>query len=342
MPAQWTDRAFAKVAQIVTRHAGLKIPEYRFREVESAVRKEMSARGLGSIGDYAALLERDDIALSDLVSDLTVGESYFFRAKAQFDLIRDRIVPELLRDRPERHVLRVWSAGCAGGEEPYSLAMMFEEMGLAGRSFILATDISRPALEKARRATYGAWSLRGASLQLARRYVRSVGKRYEVLPRFRKRVRFDYLNLAEDAYPSMANGTFGVDLILCRNVLIYFEAQVVALVARRLFESLAEGGWLLLGASDPPLGQLAPFEVLWTGAGLVSRRPPRHEQAARGQRAPARPSPPPPGAAQAAPPSALQQARQAYARADYRAAMGALRDAVDSPEAAGLFVRAAA
>ncbi|MGI5860637.1 MAG: CheR family methyltransferase [Myxococcales bacterium] len=352
MQTRWSDPAFEKVAAIVTRHAGLKLPEYRYHAIELAVRKELSARGLRTVDEYAALLERDGVALSDLVSALTVGESYFFRDEGQFALIRERIVPELLRARPHGHVLRVWSAGCAGGEEPYSLAMLFEKMGLARRASILATDISRPALEKALRAVYSAWSLRGASMELARNYVRPVGKGYQVLPRFRDRVRFEYLNLAEDAYPSIASGVFGMDLILCRNVLIYFERPVVASVARRLFDSLAEGGWLLLGVSDPRLGQLAPFEVITTGAGLAYRRPAREElarrekRAARGRPAPAqRPKAPEPQAVSAeaaAPPDALQRAQQAYGRGNYLAVIDALRDEVDSPEAAALFVHASA
>jgi chemotaxis protein methyltransferase CheR len=153
--------------------------------------------------------------------------------------------------------------------------MLLEEQGLSDRASVLATDICRAALARASRAAYGAWSLRGPSATDALPYLRRVGKLYQVAEGLRRRVVLQYLNLALDVYPSFATGTWGMDLILCRNVLIYFDPETVRNVARRLCAALAEGGWLLTASSDPPLGEIAPMETVVTDEGVCYRKPAR-------------------------------------------------------------------
>src|SRR5690606_2609470 len=106
------------------------------------------------------LLRDDARARESFVADLTIGESYFQRDPAQFDLLRWRILPELLESRPADRAVRVWSAGCAAGEEPYTVAMLFEEMNAADRSDIVGTDIARGRLADAQRGLYSKWQLR--------------------------------------------------------------------------------------------------------------------------------------------------------------------------------------
>ncbi|MBC7818111.1 MAG: chemotaxis protein CheR, partial [Planctomycetaceae bacterium] len=170
------------------------------------------------------------------------------------------------------HVLRAWSAGCASGEEAYSLAMLFDSEGWAGRSHVLGTDISARALAAARRGSYREWSFRGDGAAQALRFVTRRSEEHVIADALRGRVEFKPLNLAIENYPSMAAGTVALDLILCRNVLIYFDLATVASVARRLFESLVPGGWLVTGASDPPLGEHAPFETVIAPEGVFLRR----------------------------------------------------------------------
>ncbi|MBI3726178.1 hypothetical protein HY251_19790 [bacterium] len=138
---------------------------------------------------------------------------------------------------------------------------------------MIGTDIARPSLARAIEASYGEWSLRGSPEAFRSRYFRRVGGRWRLIEPIRNRVEFTYLNLAEDLYPSRATGIVAFDVIFCRNALIYFAAEVVARVAARLFSTLAEGGWLFTGASDPPLGAHAPFETATTPAGILYRRP---------------------------------------------------------------------
>jgi chemotaxis protein methyltransferase CheR len=219
-----------------------------------------------------ALLRDDARARESFVADLTIGESYFQRDPAQFDLLRWRILPELLASRPADRAIRVWSAGCAAGEEPYTIAMLFEEMNAADRSDIVGTDIARSRLADAQRGLYSKWQLRNTPDPVRRRYFGEHGRFFELTPRIRQRVDFRYLNLAEDSFPSLTNGIWGMDVILCRNVLIYFDAPTVERVAQRLIASLSEDGWLLLGASDPAISELVDCDVVLTESGLAYRR----------------------------------------------------------------------
>ena len=159
-------------------------------------------------------------------------------------------------------LIRAWSAGCASGEEAYSLAILLSQMGLGDEASVLGTDISQAALATARGGRYRDWSLRGASPDFMARYFRSAGPSWSLIEPVKRCVRFAFLNLALDAYPSHVSSTHAMDLILCRNVLIYFDAWTVEQVARRLRESLAPGGWLYVGHSESLRAEAAMFRAI--------------------------------------------------------------------------------
>ncbi|MEX2156442.1 MAG: CheR family methyltransferase [Gemmatimonadales bacterium] len=262
-------------AALVRHRTGLVFSEARRAAFETALATAMRRARLSDPEAYLARLAVEPPLLDDLVAGITVGETYFFREPRQFAVIQDEVVPGLLSHRPRDHPLRIWSAGCATGEEPYTLAIVLREQRLEGAAHIVASDLSRAALAQARRARYTRWSLRGVPDQVVRTYFEHVDDRFALAPAVRDAVEFRYLNLAEDTYPSLPTGIWGMDLILCRNVLIYFDAETVARVARRLMDSLSDDGWLLLGASDPALSDLVSCDVVVTGAGLAYRRPGR-------------------------------------------------------------------
>ena len=207
-----------------------------------------------------------------VLAELTVGETYFFRESGQLDVLRTEILPSLLDRRGVHTPLRVWSAGCASGEEPYSLAILLRELAWPHATRILGTDISRPRLAGAQRGRYTRWSLRGVADARVERWFERRGAHFQLHPAIRGAVQFSPLNLIADEYPTAASGTMDQDVVLCRNVLIYFDMASVALIASRLLASLAPDGWLLLGASDPPLSGLVPCEVVMTPGGIVYRR----------------------------------------------------------------------
>ncbi len=262
-------------AELVRRRTGLVFGEARRSAFEAGLARAMRRARLTEPEVYLARLDTQPAFLDDLAGEITVGETYFFREPQQFAVIRYQVLPALVSHRPRDHALRIWSAGCATGEEAYTLAIVVRERGLDRAAHIVATDLSRTALAAARRALYTRWSLRGVPDHVVRTYFGCANSRFELVPVVRELVEFRYLNLAEDAYPSLPTGIWAMDLILCRNVLIYFDAGTTARVAQRLIDSLSDDGWLLLGASDPPLQALVPCDVVVTEAGLAYRRPGR-------------------------------------------------------------------
>jgi len=199
-----------------------------------------------------------------LMPHLTNGESYFERDKGQFALLRETILPELVERRRESgsRTLRVWSAGCSTGEEAYSLALSARAVLPSGwKAHILGTDINFQSLERARRGVYGAWSFRGVESATRERFFRPVANGLEVLPELREGVQFAFCNLGEANWPDAARGLGDFDLIVCRNVLIYFERAVVAGVVERFSRSLREGGVLLTGHAELHDQNLAPLKT---------------------------------------------------------------------------------
>lgn len=261
----------ATASAFVRRRTGLVFSQSRRESFEAALVKGMRFARVTDPELYLARLGTELALFDELIGEITVGETYFFREPERFALLRREIIPALLEGRPQTRALRCWSAGCASGEEAYSLAIVLKELGLLGSAHIVGSDICRTALVRARRARYRRWSLRGVSEQLVHTYFTAREDWFDLAPNIRAGVEFRYLNLAEDVYPSVPTGIWGMDLILCRNMLIYFDADTVVQVARRLLAALADGGWLLLGASDPALGDIVPVEVVVTDAGLAYR-----------------------------------------------------------------------
>jgi chemotaxis protein methyltransferase CheR len=308
-PVAWRLPGYARVYALVQQRAGL-LPPSCVPAAEEGIDRAMQRAGCTEFNAYADRLIEDPGAFDNLLTELTIGETYFFRTHEHFDFLRQHVLPELRRVRGPEHTVRVWSAGCASGEEPYSLAVLLREEGFERRMDVLATDISRAALARAREARYSPWSLRGEPSERMRPFLRWEDKRFVLAPEVRQLVRFQYLNLALDTWPSPDTGIHALDIIFCRNVLIYFTRETIAAVARRLYESLAEGGFLITGPSDPPLNGLAPLEPVLQPWGIAWHRP-----AAGSPRAlppappvftppPALPSPPPvaPAFAPPAPP----------------------------------------
>jgi chemotaxis protein methyltransferase CheR len=271
---------------LVAERSGLVFAPNRRGEAEAGIARAMKRAGAPDLAGYLGRLRRDGAALDALADELTAGETHFMRDPDQLDLVRLEVLPALKSRRGSAAAPRVWSAGCSTGEEAYSLAILLEEGGMDDGAVVLGTDLSTAALDKARAGSYSAWSLRDMTAPFVQAYFRQAGKRRILVDRIRDKVRFERLNLAgQDDYASA--GASRMDLILCRNVLIYFTRETAARIAARLFDCLAEGGVLLTAGADPRLGEHAPFEVEVTRAGLVYRRP----GPAPAGPAPARPAP---------------------------------------------------
>lgn len=249
----------ATLAELVATLSGLHFSEARLPELAAKAERAFAASEYTTWETYVGYLASPAgrPALERLVELLTVGETYFFRHRQYFDVLSADVLPALIARRQHTRQLRLWSAGCATGEEAYSLAVLVRQH-LPDTSrwqvTILATDVNRAYLAHAEAGLYTDWSFRETDETFRATYFVREGRRYRVRPEVRRMVRFAHLNLAVESYPSAASGTVDLDLILCRNVLMYLAPEVARHVLARLRAALQPGGWLVLGPSDPQPG----------------------------------------------------------------------------------------
>lgn len=272
MNLAWSAPEFARIAATVTERTGLVFAPHRCASLEQAVRTVMREQALADLAEFQRRLSSGLLPWHALIDHITVGESYFFRDRPHFEFLCRRVLPELVERCGAAHRLRVWSAGCASGEEAYSLAITLEEEAALEGAFVLGSDLCQAALARARRARYRKWSMRETEPHLLRKYFRRSGDEFELCRRIVDAVVFEELNLASGAYPSPLSGAVAIDFILCRNVLIYLSPTAIGTVSRRLFQCLAPGGYLLTGPSDPLLND-AGFEISPISSGIAYRRP---------------------------------------------------------------------
>ncbi|MBA2648188.1 MAG: hypothetical protein H0U75_01095 [Legionella sp.] len=205
--------------------------------------------GLSTCRDNSPYLEH-------LIAGVTVGETYFFRDKKQMKLLQETLIPELIQKKRKSHKLslRIWSAGCASGEEIYTLAIMLNALLPDIHRWtlhLLGTDINTKALQKATLGQYSKWSMRSIPKETLENYFTLKDNQYQIADKIRDSVYFKYLNLQDNTYPSLLNNTSSQDLILCRNVLIYFDSQSIKQLMAKFSKCLSDDGYLLLGSSDP-------------------------------------------------------------------------------------------
>jgi chemotaxis protein methyltransferase CheR len=245
-------------SKFVAERIGLHFPKERWHDLERGIRstaKELGFQEAESFLQHVLSLPLPRNQLEILAGNLTIGETYFYRENKAFEALEEHILPELLRSsRGKARRLRIWSAGCCTGEEPYSLAILLSKAIADLKDWnitILATDINPRFLKKASRATYSEWSFRDAPRWLKERYLARVKDgHYEIVSPIKKMVTFSHLNLAEDIYPSLLNNTNAMDIIFCRNVLMYFTLEQTKKAIQNLYNSLADGGWLIVSSVE--------------------------------------------------------------------------------------------
>jgi chemotaxis protein methyltransferase CheR len=212
--------------------------------------------------------------ISQVVEAMTTNETFFFRDKIPFDHLRDSILPELARSRAARHSIRVWSAACSTGQEPYSIAMCLREFGpaLSGwRNEIVATDLSQEVLEKSKAGLYSQFEVqRGLPIQLLVKYFNQLGEFWQLSADIRGMVQHRQLNLLQD-FSHL--GKF--DVIFCRNVLIYFDQETKTTIFERMARMLEPDGYLMLGAAESVVGITDAFRPCPDRRGLYQLNPAR-------------------------------------------------------------------
>src|SRR5579871_3318133 len=251
---------FETLVTLIRQRTGLTVSDTRTDDILSAISKLVDKHRLTGISALVGALRVDSTAgelWQQLVELVTVGETYFFRNEAQFRALRAEILPPLISRRRDsgNKYLRLWCAGCATGEEPYSLAILLRELLPDYRTWhitLLATDINAASLEQAKRGVYRAWSFRNETPDDVKdRWFCADGESYKIQQSIKDMVAFDTLNLISDDYPSLESGISHIDLILCRNVTIYFDVETTRQVVKRFHEALSNEGWLIVGHSEP-------------------------------------------------------------------------------------------
>jgi chemotaxis protein methyltransferase CheR len=272
---------WVRVSEVVAETTGLHFPPDRFDDLQRGVTLSASALGFDDVAACAAWIGSVPLApkqVQILASHLTIGETYFFRDRNTYDALTGCMLEDIVRER--RHGsrrLRIWSAACCTGEEPYSLAMALRQ-ALPDFSkwnvTILATDINPDFLKKAAAGIYGEWSFRAESSDIKARYFRRTADgRYAVIPEIRAMVKFAPLNLMSDvAYPSPVTDTHAMDVIFCRNALMYFAPAAMRKVIGKLHDALIPGGWLAVSPSEASHALFKQFVLVKSHGALLYRK----------------------------------------------------------------------
>ena len=259
----------ALVAHIAA-HLGLSFPPSKQRTLEDAFRlaaKELGFADMRECVVWFLSTPPSKPLLEAMAGYLTIGETYFLRESRSFEALEQEIIPAIIRTRQGgEQRLRVWSAGCATGEEPYTIAIILHRMREALRGWelsILATDINPQALAKAKEGVYTEWSFRNTPAEFKEHYFKKIGEgRFALRSKIRAMVNFSYLNLVEDIYPALPTGTNAIDIIFCRNVLMYFTPERAREVVDHFHRSLLDQGWLIVSpceAATPIFSEFTPI-----------------------------------------------------------------------------------
>ncbi len=257
-----SDQNFRRLATVIQDYSGIKMPPAKRTMLEGRLRRRVRVLGLRDLADYCGLLFDDgglDGELVHLIDAVTTNKTEFFREPLHFKYLTDNLLPSLAEPRR----IKVWSAACSTGAEPYTLAMLLQEQAerVAGFDYaILCTDLCTDVLEKAQRGVYPAAMVEVTPPDLHRKYVmraRDVRRdEVRIAPVLRARLRLARLNLMDDSYPVDRD----MDLIFCRNVLIYFDKPTQEAVLRRLCAHLRPGAHLFLGHSESVVGMDLPVD----------------------------------------------------------------------------------
>lgn len=227
--------------RVVLELTGIDLDCYKGTQMERRLQVIMRRANVPDLNAYARQLEQSPAKVKEFKDFLTINVSEWLRNPEKYDELKERILPELLKQSSR---LKIWSAGCSNGSEPYSVAMLLDELDPGGAHTVIATDIDDEILKVARAGVYADKDLKSVEPERRARYLTQVGEQFQVAPAIRAKVRFERHNLLADPFPSAC------DLILCRNVVIYFTEEAKDQLYRRFHQSLKPGGILFVGGTE--------------------------------------------------------------------------------------------
>ncbi len=272
-----SDEDFRLIRDLVYSHCGLFFDNDSKYLLEKRLGKRLSLHNLGGYREYYHLLRYNrvrDQELSDIMDILTTNETYFFREAFQLKAFTDEIMPELIagKEKKGERTLRIWSAGCSSGEEPYTIAMLLLELGCCRgwRVEIIGTDISHRVLQLARRGVYGKSSFRVTDEAYIRKYFREEDGNLKVVDAVKELVTVSHLNLFDQNRLALLGR---MDVIFCRNVIIYFDQPAKNKVVETFYRMLRESGFLLLGHSESLMNISTAFTLRHLKNDMVYQKP---------------------------------------------------------------------
>jgi chemotaxis protein methyltransferase CheR len=293
------DPHYPQLKEHVVKSTGLAYYSDKDAELARRVGHRLASTGASDCGSYLDILHdpaRGPSELDDLIAEITIGETYFFRHREHFDALRDLVLPDLMARKRVNRRLRIWCAGCGDGPEPYSLAILLKrEMAhqlLGWDVTILGTDINRRSLARAREGRFEEWAFRSMPEDLKRSCFSKDGKLWSIAPEYKEGVSFQYLNLVENSFPSLVNNLISFDLIVCRNVMIYVGPDLMKRMVQKFHDCLVASAWLLVGPSEPNMICFTSFRIV-NAPGVTLYQKPDEPAAGSEGGVFAAPSPPP-------------------------------------------------
>jgi chemotaxis protein methyltransferase CheR len=254
---------FEFICQILRERSGLVLTNDKAYLLESRLLPVARKWKLATFDDLVRVIrsKMDEAVIRDVVEAMTTNESFFFRDTKPFDQFKQLVLPALLKSRATSRTIRIWSAACSSGQEPYSLAMILSEMAaqLNGwRIEIVGTDLSSEILGRAKEGMYSQFEVqRGLPITMLVKYFAQIGDRWQINPKLRSMVQYREFNLLHDP---MTLGRF--DVVFCRNVLIYFDQQTKGRVLNSIAKQMPEDGFLFLGGAETVLGITDKFQMM--------------------------------------------------------------------------------
>ncbi|MHA1563749.1 MAG: CheR family methyltransferase [Alphaproteobacteria bacterium] len=264
-----TPESYRLICELVRRESGLVLADDKAYLLESRLMPVARKWQLADLDAIAGGLRKDPAGgmTRDVVDAMTTNESFFFRDNRPFDQFRDVVLPNLLETNAARRQIRIWSAACSNGQEPYSLSMILKEASakLAGWKIdIIATDLSREVLARAKSGLYSQFEVqRGLPINYLVKYFKQEGEKWQIDAAIRSMVQFKEFNLLQTP---RGFGTF--DVVFCRNVLIYFDAEMKSTILGNVADVLAPHGVLYLGGAETVIGVSDRFAPMPNNRGV--------------------------------------------------------------------------
>lgn len=243
-----TDKEFLEYVKYMHSNYGIDLSKKRVL-IEGRLSNIVNKKGMNSFSEYLSSIKKNDKdEVTTLINKLTTNYTYFYREESHFEYISKIILPHMEKENRSK-VLNIWSAGCSSGEEPYTIAMVLDDYFKYNASQwkiqILATDISNNVLSKAKEGIYSEESLKRLPQAYKKRYFKSLGDTYEVIPEIKKYIIFKELNLMDNILEKNK-----YDIVFLRNVMIYFNSETKVQIVNKIYEATKLGGYLLIGHAE--------------------------------------------------------------------------------------------